>query len=101
MEVGAFALKVDAPDAPLGADVSLSLRPEKIRLVAPQSGQLEGTVHERFFLGSQWLYRVTTPLGELLVVCSNDGGAPVEEGAAVGLDWSDAMVRVLPGALVS
>ncbi|MEO8655689.1 MAG: ABC transporter ATP-binding protein, partial [Ramlibacter sp.] len=101
VKVGAFALKVDAPDAPLGADVSLSLRPEKIRLVAPHTGQLEGSVRERFFLGSQWLYRVATPLGELLVVCSNDGGAPVEEGAAVGLDWSDAMVRVLPGAAVS
>ena len=64
-----------APDAPLGAAVSLSLRPEKIRLVAPGQGQLDGSVRERFFLGSQWLYRVTTPLGELMVVCANDGRA--------------------------
>jgi len=99
--VAGCPLKVDAPDAPLGASVVLSLRPEKIRLVASHSGQLEGTVRERFFLGSQWLYRVATPLGELQVVCSNDGLAPVEEGAAVGLDWADAMVRVLPGAVVS
>jgi putative spermidine/putrescine transport system ATP-binding protein len=35
-------------------------------------------------------------LGELVVVCGNDGAAPAEEGSAVGLDWSPQMVRALP-----
>ena len=101
VEIGAFSLQVEAPGAAIGATVVLSLRPEKIRLVAPHSGRLEGTVRERFFLGSQWLYRVATALGELLVVSGNDGLAPAEEGMAVGLDWSEAMVRLLPGTASS
>ncbi len=49
----------------------------------------------RFFLGSQWLCSVATPLGELCVVRRNDGSAPLSEGAAVGLDWDAALLRVL------
>ncbi|MEK1840979.1 MAG: TOBE domain-containing protein, partial [Pseudomonas sp.] len=49
----------------------------------------------RFFLGSQWLYGVSTSLGELSVVRRNDGSAPLIEGTAVGLDWDTALLRVL------
>ena len=76
----------------------LSLRPEKIRLVPAGQGRLAGTVQERFFLGSQWLYQVATAAGDLVVVCPNDGASPAEEGQRIGLDWSAQQVRLLPGA---
>ncbi|WP_407315206.1 ABC transporter ATP-binding protein [Pseudomonas sp. nanlin1] len=77
------------------AVLSLSLRPEKIDLVQAGSGRLQGQLSSRYFLGSQWLYRVTTGLGEITVVRRNDGSAPLAIGAAVGLDWSAQLLRVL------
>ena len=75
--------------------LTLSLRPEKIDLVAAGSGRLQGKVITRYFLGSQWLYRIETSIGELTVVRRNDGDAPMEEGTAVGMDWQAGLLRVL------
>jgi putative spermidine/putrescine transport system ATP-binding protein len=76
-------------------ELTLSLRPEKIDLLAAGNGRLQGKLLSRFFLGSQWLYRVDTALGEITVVRRNDGSAPLVEGTAVGLDWSPELLRVL------
>ncbi|BCX69350.1 ABC transporter ATP-binding protein [Pseudomonas izuensis] len=76
-------------------ELTLSLRPEKIDLRDAGHGRLQGKVSSRFFLGSQWLYGVSTSLGELSVVRRNDGSAPLNEGTAVGLDWDTALLRVL------
>ncbi|MFP3336121.1 Fe3+/spermidine/putrescine ABC transporter ATP-binding protein, partial [Pseudomonas sp. SIMBA_064] len=35
------------------------------------------------------------------VVRANDGSAPLDEGAPVGLDWNDALLRVLNTAEVA
>jgi putative spermidine/putrescine transport system ATP-binding protein len=78
-----------------GGELTLSLRPEKIDLREQGQGRLQGSIVSRFFLGSQWLYGVSTPLGELSVVRRNDGSAPMTEGTAVGLDWDAALLRVL------
>ncbi|HCT08303.1 MAG TPA: Fe3+/spermidine/putrescine ABC transporter ATP-binding protein, partial [Pseudomonas sp.] len=43
----------------------------------------------------QWLYRIHTLLGEITVVRSNDGSAPLGCGALVGLDWQAELLRVL------
>ena len=75
--------------------LTLSLRPEKIDLVAAGSGRLQGKVITRYFLGSQWLYRIETAIGEITVVRRNDGDAPMEEGTAVGMDWQAGLLRVL------
>lgn len=75
--------------------LTLSLRPEKIDLVAAGSGRLQGKVVTRYFLGSQWLYRIETSIGELTVVRRNDGDAPMEEGTPVGMDWQAELLRVL------
>ena len=72
-----------------------SVRPEKLRFVPAGSGQVDGEVRERFFLGSQWLYRVDTSLGELVVVCPNDGTPPLAEGVRSGLAWSPESLRPL------
>ncbi|MDR9751322.1 ABC transporter ATP-binding protein [Pseudomonas sp. SZMC_28357] len=82
-------------------DVSLSLRPEKITLRGAGEGRLQGQISSRFFLGSQWLYSVSTALGELTVVRGNDGSPPLNEGTAVGLDWASDLLRVLRGDEVS
>jgi putative spermidine/putrescine transport system ATP-binding protein len=98
VDLGTVSLDVDAPGVAAGDAVVLSLRPEKIQLLPPGQGRLDGTVRERFFLGSQWLYRVSTDCGELVVVCANDGGDPAQEGERTGLDWVTQQVRLLPGA---
>ncbi|MEO8022182.1 ABC transporter ATP-binding protein [Polaromonas sp.] len=98
VNLGMVSLEVEAPGLAAGDAVVLSLRPEKIRLMPEGQGRLAGTVHQRFFLGSQWLYQVATAAGELVVVCSNDGAAPAEEGMHIGLDWTAQQVRLLPGA---
>jgi putative spermidine/putrescine transport system ATP-binding protein len=99
--VGPLALQVEAPGTVPGQAVVLSLRPEKIRLVPESAGLLQGKVRERFFLGSQWLYQVATGVGELMVVCPNDGESAAEVGMTVGLLWSPPQVRLLPGAVHS
>ena len=78
-----------------GGELILSLRPEKIDLRDKGQGRLQGNIVSRFFLGSQWLYGVSTTLGELSVVRRNDGSAPLTEGTAVGLDWDATLLRVL------
>jgi putative spermidine/putrescine transport system ATP-binding protein len=75
--------------------LTLSLRPEKIDLVATGCGRLSGRIVTRYFLGSQWLYRIQTGVGEVTVVRRNDGQAPLEEGTPVGLDWPSELLRVL------
>ncbi|MGZ0716470.1 ABC transporter ATP-binding protein [Pseudomonas palleroniana] len=75
--------------------LTLSLRPEKIQLVEAGLGRLQGSVRDRYFFGSQWLYRVQTPLGEITVACSNDGSMPLGCGTAVGLQWQAELLRVL------
>jgi putative spermidine/putrescine transport system ATP-binding protein len=76
-------------------ELVLSLRPEKIDLVPAGSGRLQGTIVTRYFLGSQWLYRIETAIGDITVVRRNDGDAPMNEGFAVGLDWPSELLRVL------
>jgi putative spermidine/putrescine transport system ATP-binding protein len=78
-----------------GGELILSLRPEKIDLRDKGQGRLQGNIVSRFFLGSQWLYGVSTTMGELSVVRRNDGSAPLTEGSAVGLDWDATLLRVL------
>ncbi len=79
-----------------GSTVALVLRPEKLRLLPPGQGRLPARVAERFFLGSQWLYRLESALGTLEVACANDGRAPWPEQGEVALDWADDVARRLP-----
>ena len=91
-------VRVDAGDFADGARVTVCLRPEKLFFTHEAGGTLVGRVEERFFLGSQWLYRVDTPLGELEVSAANDGSAPVEEHAAVHIAWADDVARLVAKA---
>ena len=81
----------------VGDAVTVCIRPEKVRLDPSGSGRLPATVTSRFFLGSQWLYRVECTLGEVLVCCQNEGDDPVAEGQSVGIDWKREAVRFVAG----
>jgi putative spermidine/putrescine transport system ATP-binding protein len=82
---------------PADDGVLASVRPEKLRFVPLGAGRVDGTVRERFFLGSQWLYRVDSALGELIVVCANDGAPALDEGQRSGIDWAAAALQPLSG----
>jgi len=99
--VGALRVDVPAEDGAaaahhVGDAVLLSVRPEKLLLGARGSGRLQGEVQERFFLGSQWLYRVATDAGDCLALCQNDGRDAFAAGDMVGIDWPDRSARLLP-----
>ncbi|KNC18036.1 ABC transporter ATP-binding protein [Pseudomonas sp. RIT-PI-a] len=76
-------------------ELMLSLRPEKIDICTAGEGRIQGRIVTRYFLGSQWLYRLDTALGEITVVRRNDGSAPLATGITVGLDWPHELLRVL------
>ena len=79
-----------------GSQAFLSLRPEKIQLTGLNEGLLNGRIAARFFLGSQWLYRVETKAGTLQVVSINTDTAPLQENQETGLTWSSTSLRILP-----
>ncbi|KTT38666.1 spermidine/putrescine ABC transporter ATPase [Pseudomonas oryzihabitans] len=86
------------PQIAAAGTLAISLRPEKIELRPASEGRMQGRVLTRFFLGSQWLYRLETALGEVSVLRSNDGLPPLDEGQDVGLHWDDALLRRLEAA---
>ncbi len=84
------------PDLAAGrGEMLLTVRPERVRIGPAARPGLAGEVHSRVFLGGSWLYRVDTALGPVLVTAQNTGAAPVEEGAAVSLDWDAHSLRRL------
>ncbi|SCX92329.1 ABC transporter ATP-binding protein [Microvirga guangxiensis] len=96
-QIGNVVLEASAPDIAPGAPITLSIRPEKILLRDAGSGRLDGRVLSRFFLGSQWLFTVETPVGTMTVSIPNQGNEPPTEGSPVSLDWSPANLRIMAG----
>jgi putative spermidine/putrescine transport system ATP-binding protein len=89
---------VDNPaDFSCGATALFSVRPEKLQLRPRGQGRMDGEVQERFFLGSQWLYRLSTDAGDWTVLCPNDGRESLAVGDAAAIDWPDHCARLLPG----
>lgn len=76
----------------VGESVSVSVRPEALRLAPPQDGGLQGTVSNRIFLGSTIEYAVEVPgVGTLLASANHSGndslfapGEPATIGFAPG-----------------
>ena len=97
-EVAGIALPAEPVKAAEGAPVTVAVRPEKIALGATGQGLFDGTVTNRFFLGSYWLFTVDTPVGAMLVSVANHGAEPVAEGAAVSLAWPPESATVDAGA---
>ncbi|UVA77799.1 ABC transporter ATP-binding protein [Pandoraea commovens] len=75
--------------------VTFCLRPERIRLTSATAGRVPGRVAQRSFHGNHWVLTVSTALGELRVLVSNDGVVAANDGDAVGLDWADDALRLV------
>ncbi|MBS7707843.1 ABC transporter ATP-binding protein [Chelatococcus asaccharovorans] len=73
----------------------MCLRPEKVRINDPRQGAVPGTVTQRFFLGSQWMYEVTGPLGPLMVLTANNAGPSWDIDQPVSLSWDPTSLRVV------
>ena len=97
---GGVAVPVAPGSQPEGSEVLLCLRPEKLCLSDPsRAGGEQGLparIQERFFMGSQWLYRISCAIGELEITCPNDGRRPWAEQADVHLSWAPDVARLLP-----
>lgn len=87
----------DIPLMALDPDVQmiLSLRPEKISFVPTGQGHFDGVVTARYFLGDQWIYYLSTSVGELVVVTPNADYEPLAEQTQTGLTWSVNSLRRL------
>ncbi|MDP2699779.1 ABC transporter ATP-binding protein [Thalassospira sp.] len=80
----------------LPGKVLISLRPERIDIVDSAEGVLPARVLERIFLGDQWLFRLETTIGNLLVVRRNRGRREAEPGETVHIAWLPEHLRILP-----
>ena len=100
-----FRVPVDAGSLSDGSAVLICLRPEKLRFEAPGQAlsqpHVQAQIEERFFLGSQWLYRAKSPIGALEVTCANDGHPPLAEGTSVQISWPADAVRCVPADLAA
>jgi putative spermidine/putrescine transport system ATP-binding protein len=85
------ASKTDKPD---GA-VLISLRPERIEFVSQADAIVSGTVAECIFRGDQWLFKVSTGLGDILVMRRNSGIREAKTGETVYLSWRGQDLRVM------
>ncbi|TWT15201.1 ABC transporter ATP-binding protein [Reyranella sp. CPCC 100927] len=80
------------------AQVSISVRPEKIDFIDAAACSIGGTVRTRIFQGNHWLYQVDTPCGLVTVIRQNSGQAVPAEGAAVRLTWRTEDMAIHPAA---
>jgi spermidine/putrescine transport system ATP-binding protein len=97
-----------AAGARLGAQLDLTVRPEKIVISknAPAAGQcaLRGIVTEVVYLGTATQYAVTTAEGDLLVFLQNasDASDVATRGDSVWLSWRpDHSLALAPGGSTS
>ena len=95
VDLGAVQFELDGAGLAEGAEVMVSLRPEKISFAPLGQGLVDGVVTARFFLGSQWLYELSTPLGPVQVACPNGDALVPEEQGRTGLVWAAQSMRVL------
>jgi spermidine/putrescine transport system ATP-binding protein len=81
-------------------EVSIGIRPEKIRFAQGDENTLEGTVAERAYIGVSTQYIVETAAGPITVYVQNtDPGAhAAQPGDRVTLGWSADATFVVPAA---
>ena len=89
-------LRLNGPaHAEQAGPVLISLRPERIEFCGEGDGVVAGRVTERIFLGDQWLFKVDTSLGEILVMRRNSGRREPDVGETVHLAWQAEHLRIL------
>jgi putative spermidine/putrescine transport system ATP-binding protein len=94
----------DSARAILGAQQTVAIRPEKVRVLregaAPAAGEVsvDGTVHEIVYAGSESRVLVTTAAGPILTALELNaavGRGDLERGRRVTLAWPRDAVRLL------
>jgi putative spermidine/putrescine transport system ATP-binding protein len=93
----------EAGGAPTGAKVRFVVRPESIRLLAPEETAdniASGTLKESVFVGGVSRHFVTLPGGTVLSAkqLTSIGAARPRPGEAVRVGWSAAQTLVLPAS---
>jgi spermidine/putrescine transport system ATP-binding protein len=94
---GGGEVRVDAPLPSPGAEISIGVRPEKLRLAADGVNTLTGTVAERAYIGVSTQYIVETTAGAVTVYVQNvqEADAAAEPGRSVTLSWDPGSSFVL------
>jgi putative spermidine/putrescine transport system ATP-binding protein len=97
VDVAGTTLKVPHEGRDVQGEVNVYIRPEKVHLTTMDTDGVRATgrITTRVFTGNQWLLLIDTGLGQLSVAQSNNGAPPPDEGAQVGVAWSDDDLRVL------
>ncbi|HMK81994.1 MAG TPA: ABC transporter ATP-binding protein [Xanthobacteraceae bacterium] len=83
----------------IGDKLTLSLRPERVRLLAPDAAQAlaQGTVAEASFFGNAQRYVVRLAGGEPLIATRPSLGEPMlAAGSPVGVGWSPSDLWIIP-----
>ncbi len=98
VSVNGTAIDVDTASAGVGSQVTLSVRPEKLRLSDDATSQ-EVRIDAAIFLGSSWLYRVTGEMGELFITQPNTGSAGYSNGDIAHLSWPAGSITLFEDAV--
>lgn len=96
---GTLVLKTG--DRQVDGEVTLSVRPEKLRFCTPEEARLNGTVHARVFMGMHWHYEVETRVGRVTMIVPNHGGPFANEGDQVHIAWYYGELKILETASLS
>jgi spermidine/putrescine transport system ATP-binding protein len=94
---GGGEVRVDAPLPSPGTEISIGVRPEKLRLASDGVNTLTGTVAERAYIGVSTQYIVDTTAGAVTVYVQNvqEADADAEPGRSVTLSWDPGSPFVL------
>jgi putative spermidine/putrescine transport system ATP-binding protein len=96
IEVNGMVIEGPAGDLGAGEAVVVSIRPEKLKLApARETDGIAAEIEAAVFHGDRWLYKVTSPLGDLIVTEPNIGNQPYRRKDPAKLTWPVEAVRVL------
>ena len=93
---GGTTIRVPAASGRSG-EISVGVRPEKVRLGAVEENRLVGEVRESAYIGVSTQYLVDTTAGEIALYVQNTeaGASSVHPGDQVTLSWSPAATFVV------
>ncbi|RVC88937.1 ABC transporter ATP-binding protein, partial [Mesorhizobium sp. M2A.F.Ca.ET.017.03.2.1] len=86
-----------ASDETSGSLISVSIRPEHVRVLAPSAERgVPATVIESVYLGQTVRYHVETARGTPLIAACMQTGRPYPPGASIRVDWDAEAVWLIP-----
>lgn len=79
-----------------GTEVEISVRPESVRLVPPETiGAIRATVEQAAYLGTTISYQLRTAGGLPLTVLTSKAGGRLPAGSDVAVTWAPAEALIL------